>query len=411
MAISIVESLHIGIADIAMRKVRSVVTILGIVLGVMCIMVVLAILGGMNKSTLEWMQERGGLSKVEIRPNWRYDFKQGGEALLSLAELQRLREQVPNVQAFNPIVSSWGSNIRYKNKRYQGQVFGVYPDMQIVDSWYPQKGRFINEMDLRNNNNVIVLGSSIAKNLFENRNPIGEKLMFNDQILEVIGVLSEKYWENPGGGGLWGKNALEYMNRQSFIPLSTMVYKVSPGSKVSQVEITANSAEEAAELRKMLQAVVTQIKGGKKLFTVSSAKEELEMMQQNTKVFSAIFIMISAISLLVGGIVIMNIMLASIKERTREIGVRLAIGARPMDIFIQFMIQTVLITTLGGVFGIVLGYLMLGVVGKYLEMPMVAGVSMIYTALIVAMGIGLIFGIAPAVRASRLDPVVALREE
>ena len=134
-------------------------------------------------------------------------------------------------------------------------------------------------------------------------------------------------------------------------------------------------------------------------------------MQQNIMVFIDIFIMISDISLLVCGIVIMNIMLASIKERTREIGVRLAIGARPMDIFIQFMIQTVLITTLGGVFGIVLGYLMLGVVGKYLEMPMVAGVSMIYTALIVAMGIGLIFGIAPAVRASRLDPVVALREE
>ena len=411
MAISLSESLHIGIADIAMRKVRSVVTILGIVLGVMSIMVVLAILGGMNQSTLTWMQERGGLNKVVIQQNWRYDFSRGGEAQLNLTELEQLRSQMPSVKAFNPIVSTWIPDIRYREKRYQAQVMGVYPDMQIVDSWYPQKGRFISELDLRENSNVIVLGSSIAKELFGSRNPVGQKLMLKGQMLEVIGVLSEKYWENPGGGGMWGKNALEYMNRQCFIPLSTMVYKVWPGAKVVQVEITAFSPEEAIGLRKDLQSVITKIKGGKKLFTVSSAKEELDRMQQNTKVFSAVFIMIAAISLLVGGIVIMNIMLASIKERTREIGVRLAIGARPLDIFLQFVIQTVLITTLGGVFGIALGYLILDMVGGYLEMQMVAGLGMIYTALLVSVGIGLIFGIAPAMRAARLDPVVALREE
>jgi len=137
----------------------------------------------------------------------------------------------------------------------------------------------------------------------------------------------------------------------------------------------------------------------------------MQQMEQNSKIFSMIFIMIGTISLLVGGIVIMNIMLASIKERTREIGVRLAIGARRTDIFVQFMVQTVLITALGGVFGIALGYAILDVVGDYLQMPMVARFDMIFTALAVSVGIGLIFGIAPAVKAGNLDPVTGLREE
>ncbi|MEJ1730025.1 FtsX-like permease family protein, partial [Escherichia coli] len=141
------------------------------------------------------------------------------------------------------------------------------------------------------------------------------------------------------------------------------------------------------------------------------AQEDMMQMEQNAKIFSMIFVMISVISLLVGGIVIMNIMLASIKERTREIGVRIAVGARRFDIFIQFLVQTVLVTGLGGVLGIVLGCAILDLVGKYLKMPMVANPSMIMTALLVSVGVGLVFGIAPAIKAGNLDPVVALREE
>lgn len=411
MAISVLESLQVGLLDIAMRKVRSIVTILGIVLGVMCIMVVLAILAGMNKSTLNWMQEQGGLSKVEIGFNWQYDFKKGGDASLKLSELRTIKSLIPEAKAFNPNISSWDSRLRYRDKEYSAQCFGVYPDMQIVDNWYPEKGRFISDIDLRENSNVIVLGSSVAKEVFVNQNPIGKQVMLKNQMMEVIGVLSEKYWEQPGGGGMWGKNALEYMNQRCYIPLSTMMMKVSPGSKVDQVEILAHSPEEALALQKKLRPILLHIKDGKEVFRVSSAQEDMLEMQKNAQIFSAIFIMISAISLLVGGIVIMNIMLASIKERTREIGVRLAIGARRWDIFMQFMVQTVLITSLGGVFGLVFGYLILDVVGKYLKMPMIANSGMIFTALAVSVGMGLLFGIAPAARAGNLDPVVALREE
>jgi len=411
MAISLAESLQMGVADIATRKVRSAVTVLGIVLGVMCIMVVLAILAGMNQSTMEWMTERGGLSKVEIGFNWQYDFRQGGEAKFSLSELRTLKSLIPEAKAFNPSISAWDAKTRYRDQYYNSQCIGVYPDMQIVENWYPEKGRFINEIDIRENSNVIVIGSKVAEHFFGTRDPLGQSIMLNDQMLRVIGVMEEKYWENPGGGGMWGKNALDYMNHRNFIPLSTMVNKVSPGSKIDQVEIIAHSPEDALALQKKLGPIVLQLKDGKKVFRVSSAQEDMVQMQKNAKMFSAVFIMIAAISLLVGGIVIMNIMLASIKERTREIGVRLAIGARRLDIFMQFMVQTVLITALGGVFGIILGYAILDLVSGYLEMAMVANIRMIFTALLVSVGIGMIFGIAPAIKAGNLDPVVALREE
>ena len=411
MAVSLAESLHIGVADIATRKVRSLVTVLGIVLGVMCIMVVLAILAGMNESTLQWMQERGGLSKVEIGYNWQYDFRQGGEARFDLDDLRKLQSMIPEVKAFNPNISVWDARTRYRDQYYNSQCIGVFPDMQIVENWYPDKGRFINEIDIRENNNVIVLGSAVAEHFFGARDPLGKSIMLNDQMMTVVGVMNRKYLKSNGGEMFGGENALEYMNHRNFIPLSTMVSMISPGSKVDQVEIIAASPEAAITLKNKLEPIVRQLMDGKRVFRVDSAQEQMQQMKQSSMIFSAIFIMIAAISLLVGGIVIMNIMLASIKERTREIGVRLAIGARRVDIFVQFMVQTVLITALGGVFGIALGYAILDVVGDYLQMPMVARFDMIFTALAVSVGIGLIFGIAPAVKAGNLDPVTALREE
>ncbi|MCB5255689.1 MAG: ABC transporter permease [Candidatus Cloacimonadaceae bacterium] len=410
MALSLSESLQIGVTDIMMRKVRSLITVFGIILGVMCIMVVLAIINGMNKSTLSWMQERGGTNKVEVQRNWNYDFRQGGEATLTLAQINQIRGQLPEAEAIGPIVSAWNSTLQYKGFSYSDQVIGVLPDHQKMENWYPDKGRFFNEFELRENANVIVLGSSVARDLFKSDDPLGESVMLKDQMLTVIGVMQEKYWENPGGGA-FGGNALEYMNRQSFVPLSTMMNKIDAGSLIRSIQILAKSPEDALSIQKKLRPILLRIKNGRAVFRVSSAQETMQQMEQNSKIFSMIFIMIGLISLLVGGIVIMNIMLASIKERTREIGVRLAVGARRMDIFVQFMVQTVLITGLGGVFGIILGYAILDLVSGYLGMPMLAGVQMILVSLLVSVGVGLIFGIAPAVKASKLDPVIALRDE
>jgi len=410
MAISLRESLHIGIADIMTRKIRSSVTILGIVLGVMCIMVVLAIISGMNASTLRWMEERGGASKIEIYRNWNYDFSKGGYASLSLSEVNRIRELIPEAKAMNAQIFIWNAMLGFRGYNYKGNVIGALPDYQIAENWNPAQGRFISNLDVREHSNVVVIGSSVARNLFASRQPIGQFVDINGQMMQVIGVMEEKIWMNEGDG-LWSGNVLEYMNEQSLIPISTAMSKFGANKMINSMQIIAQNPQQALELQKKVNHILLNIKRGKAVFRVSSAQEQMIQMKQNAQIFSMIFILIAVISLLVGGIVIMNIMLASIKERTREIGVRLAVGARRYDIFIQFLIQTILITSLGGVLGILLGFSILNLVGGFLDMPMQAAPNMITAALLVSVGVGLIFGIAPAIKAGNLDPVTALREE
>lgn len=394
-----------------LRKVRSVVTVVGIVLGVMCIMVVLAIVNGMNKSTMEWMQERGGLNKIEVQANWNYDFSKGGEPSFNLKEINYIRSQIPEASAFNPTVSQWDAKLINGEKNYSGWVGGVLPDMSIVEEWSPDKGRFIKDLDVQNNSNVIVLGSAVAEALFGNRNPLGKTITLGANQMMVVGVMKYRYQKPQGGGEAFSQNFLEYLNQRSFVPLSTMLNKVVPGSRIGNLDIRAKDPQEAVVLRSKVENVVLNLRQGKQLFQVISAQEQLEAMRKNKMIFGVIFILIAVISLLVGGIVIMNIMLAAIKERTREIGVRLAIGARGRDIFLQFLVQTVLITGMGGVIGILLGYAILGQVSEFLGVEVIASLQMIWTALGVSVGVGLVFGVLPAVRASRLDPVIALREE
>ena len=201
------------------------------------------------------------------------------------------------------------------------------------------------------------------------------------------------------------------MNRQAFVPLSTMIAKINPNLDITSVEIKVLPDEDISKIRRQIEGVLLNIKGGKDLFRVSSAKEEMQMMQKNMMIFSVIFFLIAVISLLVGGIVITNIMLASVKERTREIGVRMAVGARGKDILIQFLVQTMLITTLGGVFGILAGLSVLNVVQDFLDITVKAAPNMVWVALLVSASTGLIFGIGPAYKASKLDPVKALMED
>jgi putative ABC transport system permease protein len=410
MAISLRESLEIGLADIWTRKIRTIVTVVGIILGVMSIMVVLAIVNGMNNTTLQWMQERGGLNKVEVHPNWGMARTDWTYAHFTMPEINFIRSLIPEAKAFSPVLRAHQATISKGELAYKTSISGVYPDVTIVDDWTVQKGRFINYFDINNNNNVIILGSTAATELFGNRNSLGEYVNVAGQSLMVIGIMQTKYLKQQGGFG-GGENSMEYMNRRAFVPLSTMLHKITPDQQVDQLELTTYKPDDTIKLQTKLQNIILNLKQGKKIFEVSSAQEMMARMKQNSQIFTIIFVMIAVISLLVGGIVIMNIMLASIQERTREIGVRLAIGARRIDIFNQFMIQTILITSLGGVIGIILGFGILEIVGKYLELSLKASYQMIGTALLVSVGVGLVFGITPAIRASNLNPVNALRNE
>ncbi len=410
MAISFRETVISGFADFWSRKLRSFITIFGIILGTMSIIVILSIVKGVKETTEAWMKERGGLKKVSIEQNHDYDNKDNLRDYFTLKEVLFIKSLIPEIKDFNPIIRDFGKS-QYIENTITGSLMGVFPDYQNVEEWTVDKGRFISYFDMNQANDIAVIGTKVQEELFGNINPLGKYITVSGRRLEIVGIMKHRYMKAEGGNIMQGDNALSWMNEMIFIPLPTMIHKLQREDKIDRIDLKARSEKETTELRLKLENIVLNLRGGKAVFSVESAKEELEQMNQNSLMFQVIFMFISTISLLVGGIVIMNIMLASIQERTREIGVRLAVGARRIDIFMQFLVQTLVITFLGGLFGVITGFSLLSLVGGFLQVKMVADISMVMISLLICCGVGLIFGIGPAIQASNLDPVKALRYE
>jgi len=408
MAISLKESLIVGFSDFWSRKVRSLVTIVGIVLGTMSIIVVLSLVKGINKQTIAWMMERGGLSKISVYRNWNYDNPQKLRDFFTWKELNLIRSLVPEAKYFNPQERQW-TRFSYKGEEYRSSVYGVLPDFTKIEEWDADRGRFISEFDVNQSNDVIVIGSEIKKELFGNKDPIGEFITVHSRRLQVIGIMKHRFMENKGNIG--NDNGLAYLNRRAFVPLTTMIHKGTGEDNIGSFIVKAQNAESAPDLREHLEAIILNLRRGEPVFLIESAQEEAEQMAKNQQTFQMVFFMISIISLLVGGIVIANIMLATIQERTREIGIRITVGARRRDIFIQFLVQTVLVTFIGGILGVVVGLSILDLVSKFINIDLIAGIEMIFIALAVSAGVGFFSGIIPAIVASKLNPVEALRYE
>ncbi len=408
MAISIKENITVGFSDFWSRKVRSIITVMGIVLGTMSIIVVLALVKGINNQTMKWMIERGGLSKITVRRNWQYDKPDHVKNYFTWKELVLIRSLIPEAKYFNPQQRQWVRH-SYGDNDYRTSIHGVLPDFSKIEEWDVQEGRFISTFDIEQSNDVIVIGTKVKEELFGNKKAVGKVITVNDRRLKIIGIMAFRYMKNSGSFG--NDNAFSYLNRRTFVPLTTMINKGSGRDNISSFTLKAQDAESAPALREKLNNIILNLRRGLPVFEVESAKEEAEKMAQNQKMFQTIFYIISIISLLVGAIVIANIMLATIQERTREIGIRLTVGARRRDIFVQFLVQTILVTTIGGIVGIIVGLSLLDLVSDFLGIELIAGVAMIFVALMVSAGVGFVSGIVPAIIASKLDPVEALRYE
>ena len=408
MAISLKESIQVGFQDFWSRKLRSLVTIVGIILGTMSIIVILSLVSGMNEQTMKWMSERGGLTKITVQKNWDYENTENLPEYFSLKEVTLIKSLLPEAAAFNATIYD-RSHLKNGSNDTYSRLCGTFIDFERIEEWTADQGRFIKSFDVQENNNVIVIGTTVKEELFGKKNPVGKIITVGDQKMKIIGVMKHRFMESQGN--MFGENPLEWMNRMSIIPLSTMINKFGEKNEINELTIKAESPEQAIFLKEKLNNIILNLRKGKPLFSVESAQEEAEKMKESSRMFTLIFFFISSISLFVGGIVIMNIMLASIQERTREIGIRLAVGARRVDIFLQFLIQSVLITFIGGLLGVIIGVSIVKYVGKFLSLTTSINFSMIYIALLVSVGVGLLFGILPSLRASKLDPVEALRYE
>jgi putative ABC transport system permease protein len=398
------------------NKMRSILTVLGIVIGVAAVIAMLGIGRGAQASITSSIESMG-TNLIYVTPG---STSQGGvqsaagsAGTLTLDDADSLAE-LSNVSAVASVTNSF-VQIVYSSANTRTRLMGVTPGYEDVGSLTLEDGEFISESEQNARSLVVVLGNQVAQDLFgSTAGVVGQKVRLNGQPYKVIGVLAAK-----GGTG--------FMNQddQVFIPLSTALYRLVGGARfrgssvISQITLKAADAKVVEQVVKdatLLMRERHETVEGADDFSITSQQDTLDAATQVSDTLTVFLGGIAGISLLVGGIGIMNIMLTTVTERTHEIGLRKAVGAKRRDILLQFLVESMVLSLLGGIIGVALGWgasQLMGqvqILGNSAITPVV-GVDSILLATFFSMAVGLFFGIYPATRAARLQPVEALRYE
>lgn len=401
----ILESVKMATNTLVANKLRSSLTMLGIIIGNASVIAMVGIGQGAQKFVSSQFESLG-TNVLFVVPGNR-DAQRTTMNLpktLVLEDAQAIATQVPTVANIAPQLHS-RDLVTYRNKNTYSLIVGTNPDYTIVRNFDVQRGRFLNDLDLKRNNNVATLGSDLATRLFGNQNPIGQQIRIKNVSFSVIGVMESK-------GSVLGTN----YDDSAYIPVTTMASRIIGKNSPYGVNLTFISV--SAKNDASVEAAQFQIRNLLRLrhkitreddFSVQSQKDVLQIAGTVTSALTLMLAAIAGISLLVGGIGVMNIMLVSVTERTQEIGLRKALGATQQDILIQFLIEAVMLSAAGGLLGTGLGVGGVLLIGAFT--PFQAGVSSVAIALAVGIsgGIGVVFGVVPARRAAQLDPIVALR--
>jgi ABC-type antimicrobial peptide transport system permease subunit len=406
------ENLILALDTLRAHKLRSFLTVLGVVIGVTIIIVVAGLISGFNASVSEKFTGLGTdtafITKEEQGfHTGRLTAEERMRKDLTLEQGQAILEQSPDVKAIAvsnvPDVPS--SSIRYKDQEVSALDFrGTFPAfVEVYANSVLKEGRFLTDAENLHRRSVVVLGESVAKALFPNVDPIGKMVTVNGHEFEVIGV-----FEMPKGGF-----GMSNEDRRVVIPYYTF-RKLYPNQKEHWFRIQSfpNRLDAAADEARLALRRARKVPFNKPDdFSIQTSQQTLETFYAIVGAVALATLVLSSIGLLIGGVGVMNIMLVSVTERTREIGVRKAIGACRGDITWQFLFEAMTLTGLGGIIGILLGWILVLIVGDLLDWPAVVPIWAVLVGFSVSLGIGLIFGVWPALKAARLDPVVALRYE
>jgi len=407
---SIFYNIKLGIVDMVHNVGRTLITMLGVILGTMSIIAVLALVQGGREQSIRWLEERGGVLKLSIDTKWTFDLDERSQIRdqrLMLKDMRLIRNYFPDLLNFSPESSKW-LQMKYKDKNYSTRVNAVFPAYQEAENFQIGKGRFISEFDIEQATRVIAIGVRVKDALFGKENAIGKNITIRNSQFKVIGIMEEKKMEMSGWSG---RNPMDWLNRQSFIPLTTMLKKLFADEPIDEINFQVASSEMVKPTQERLNQFLKALRGGEEIFEVRANSDRLENIQKSSNDTQLILLIVGGISLIVGGIVITNISLATVKERLREIGVRMAVGAKRKDILVQFLIQTTFMSLLGGIVGVIMGLALLRALEKFLSSPTSANPNMIIIALVLSVGVGFVAGFFPAMQASRSDPIKILRYE
>ena len=390
------------------HKLRSFLTILGVVIGVGAVIALMSIGRGAQASILSNIESMGS-DLVNIMPGARTfgGVRGAASSTLTMEDAEAITEQVPNVSAVAPTYSS-NLQVVVGTENMNSSVTGVTSEYWEVQNLEIEIGTFFSAQDYQRGAKIAVLGSSVRETLFGDTNPIGQRMRMGTLIVTVTGVIEAK------GGFMGPDNTI-------FIPLTAMQQAVSQkrtsqGEKVvSSIALTVVDEEKASQTVDDITVLLRERHrlgpGVDDDFNIVSMEEISNMLSEATGTMTMLLGLIAAISLLVGGIGVMNIMLVSVLERTREIGIRKALGAREVDIWSQFLIEAAFLTLTGGVIGIIFGWGISYLVSSLGLINTLVSIDIVILAVVVSVLIGIFFGFYPAWNASRLNPIEALRSE
>jgi putative ABC transport system permease protein len=412
----ILPEITMGLSSLLVHKLRSGLTMLGMIFGVGAVVAMLAITAGVEKEMISYI-DLLGVNNIIIEAKEAVDrnelqARRQVSPGLTFRDFRAISENVQGIEALTPRKRFKPTKILPKTAQEPPLLIGVAPNYLQINSLKVTEGRFFSEEDNARSATVCVLGESAKVNLLGYDNAVGKYVKVNDVWLQVVGILAQQATADSDVEGL------EVVNRNNLViaPLNTVMRRFEDNNsylkdEIDGIYIKVKSDIDSVDTANVVGAILANTHKDAGDFTVTVPAGLLEQRRRTQAIFSIVMICIAGISLLVGGIGIMNIMLATVLERTREIGIRRAIGARQADIVRQFLTEAVMISIMGGLIGIAFGFTLSKVIAAAAGWSTVVTTASIAVAFGVSVGIGLLFGIYPAVQAAKLDPIEAIRYE
>lgn len=399
-------ALQLALRALLRNKTRAMLTTLGVVIGVGSVIAMMGIGSGAQQRIAEQLASMGTNNLVVRNASVTYGGVRTGAGSitkLTQADADAIAELV-DVVAVVPRVST-NAQVRYRGTNWGTDIAGITPDFVTVHSWPLAEGEFITRRHVLGTSHVCVLGRTVARELFGLRSPLDEAIIIKGLACQVIGVLTEK------GANAWGNDQDDVI----LMPVTTVQRKIEGITHVHRIDLSASDRAASFRLYKEIKQLLRQRHRLQAEqpddFLIHNRAELAQTSEESARVFTWLLGSIASVSLLVGGIGIMNIMLVSVTERTREIGIRMALGARQHDILWQFLLEALALSTTGGVLGIFLGLGSAQAVARFSGLPVNVTPGSVIIAFLFAGLVGVFFGLHPARKASRLRPIVALRYE